>query len=185
MTIAALLALASCAPRAAIEVSESFARRATADAVLLPVIDARISKTGHVVVPRYTGDAAERVLENKGYMVERLSGLSADVERAEFTLTEMSAEELARLAPGNARFAVFISLDEFRREGEAGQLVYRAKLSGVAVDPSGPTILWRDTASAESGLTGALAVFAGGSASYAASYAAVRSLLATMPDAPQ
>jgi hypothetical protein len=151
------------------------------EVLVLPVLDARPSRLDHVQVAQNVGDAMVRYLRERGYFT-----LAADRfeqrPTTPFDLHVASAEQLAPLAPEDARYFVLVQVERLEPGTDPNVPSYDARLSAVMVDRPGRRVVWRDVATASSSLTGMLTVFSRGSRQYEAAVNASRALVDTLPD---
>lgn len=162
-----------------IHLDKGFAEAPAPGIVVLPIMDVRFEKSDRIIIGRNVRDALLRFLEAKNY-APTLVHEAAAVAPAD--VNDLSAEELAALAPPGTGVFMLVQVDELEVDtGELGDS-YEMHLSGVVVDPLGPAVLWRDRARGSSNLTGLLTVLARGSKRYEASVNACRSLMSTLPD---
>ncbi len=182
--VLAALAFAACVQTTQpIYLDEDFATVRVEPVFLLPVVDGRADKLDFVTTTRNVQTAALDLIEAKGYEVEVVHSFATEVSRRSQDLWAMDGEALSALAPKVA--AVFLLLHVDAVETESGDLgpVVRIKLSGTLVERSRGRVLWRDSTSATSSLSGLWVLMSRGSVDYQAAYNVVRVLLSTLPDA--
>lgn len=184
MAVLALLACAvagpGCTARAPIQLDQGFASAGVETIVLLPVIDARPDRLDYVVLSRNVADATIRMLRAKGYRISESDGYlqrpagPIDIDTAQ-------AKELIPLAPPEARDFLVVQVERMDRSLDELGASYSVRLSGLLVDRDGGRVLWRDSASAASNLTGVFTLMAHGSSQYEAAINASRALFETLP----
>lgn len=153
--------------------------------VLMPVGDARDDRFEDVDLTRYVRDAAVRVLGRKRYAVVPRDEIEEDGLPALRKPADMTASELAALAPPGAEALVFLSLTRVRQEYGDGGPQYEVTLSGTIVNPSTQTIVWRGTGSGRTSLGGFLRILSPSSPAYDAIYEALQHLFRDVPKRPK
>jgi hypothetical protein len=153
--------------------------------VLMPVGDARDDRFEDVELSRYVRDAAIRVLGRKGYAAMPRDEIEKEGLSALRKPDDMTASELAALAPPGAEALVFLSVTRVRREYGYGGPQYDVTLSGTIVSPSTQTIIWRGTGSGRTSLGGFLRMLSPSSPAYDAIYEALQHLFRDVPKRPK
>jgi len=152
-----------------------------AELVLMPISDERAQRFEDVEVSRYVRDAAVRVLARKGYAAVPRDEIAGRGLAAPQNLEEMTASDLAALAPKGADGLLFLSLTRVDRGYTYGGDDYAVSVSGVVVDADTRTIVWRGSGSGRTSLGGFFHVFSPRSPAYDAVYSALKNLFRTVP----
>ena len=149
--------------------------------VLMPVADAREANFEDVEISRYVRDAAIRVLGRKGYTAMPRDELDKEGLAAPRDPASMAASELAALAPPGADHLLFLVVTRVREGYDFGGPEYDVSLSGLVVDASSKTVVWRGSGSGRTSLGGFLRIFAPSSPAYDAIYEALQHLFRDVP----
>lgn len=151
--------------------------------VVLPVIDARADRFDYVSVGRNVAEASVRFVRDKGYQVSQ-SEAYGQRPAGPIDIDTVQAEALAVLAPEDVHAFLLVQIERMDRHVDELGASYSVRLSGLLVDRDAVQVLWRDTASATSNLTGVLTVMSRGSSQYEAAVNAARALFETLPASP-
>lgn len=178
--IACVVAGPGCSVRTPLELDADFAADGVGQILLLPVIDARADRLDYVVLGRNVADATVRMLRAKGYLISE-SDSYLRRPAAPIDIDAVDAKALIPLAPLEARDFLVVQVERMDRSIDELGASYSVWLSGVLVDRDAERVLWRDTASAGSNLTGIFTVMAHGSSQYEAAVNASRALFETLP----
>jgi len=181
------LAMSACAPRqkGSSGADGEQALDLPASLVLMPIGDAREDRFADVELSRYVRDAAVRVLGRKGYAAMPRDEIEKEGLVAPRKPDEMTASELAALAPPGAEALVFLSIARARREYGYGGPQYDITLSGIIVSPRTQAIVWRGSGSGRTSLGGFLRILSPSSPAYDAIYEALQHLFRDVPKRPK
>lgn len=152
-----------------------------ASLVLMPVGDERDARFEDVELSRYVRDAAVRVLGRKGYTALPRDEIEKEGLPAPRHIDDMTASDLAALAPPGAEGLLFLTVTRVRREYGYGGEQYDVSLSGILVSPITQTIVWRGSGSGRTSLGGFLRVLSPSSPAYDAIYEALQHLFRDVP----
>jgi hypothetical protein len=148
-----------------------------------PVVEERAFPETQAPLVSYVMHAAERVLENKGYDARAAETGPVQLDAP---LLDARGGVLAAAAPAAAGpYSLWIALERVDMDNTDIGLDTRVRVSGVLLDAERGEILWRDRAERESSISGqGFATISPSVRTYEAVYAAVGSLLESLPDRP-
>jgi hypothetical protein len=149
--------------------------------ILMPITDERPPKPDAVDVSRDVRSAAVRLLRKRGYVATPRDELEKEGVAAPATLIGASGSDLAALGPRDRGSLVFLAVDRVDESYGYGGREYRIVVSGVIVEASTASIVWRGRGTGSTSLGGFFRILAPQSTAYDAVYEAVRDLFRSLP----
>lgn len=139
-----LLLLSACATRVPILLDEGFKQKQPEAIVLMPVVDARKDPSTEVDMEKDILKPAKAVLEKKGYSVSIAPNFSSAGTITSQQVATMRLPDLVQLSPAEARFLLFLYLENLEYTYAVIYKSVKVGLSGVMVQKEPEKYVWRD-----------------------------------------